>query len=104
MRGKITPLAAVLLTLAAIGLVATLLKYPHELIIPAVVFGIVFLLYKFPPGRFRRQGYRTPRPSARDRRKTGSGSGSGSPARRKTMPFRVIEGGRDDDEDRPRYH
>ena len=97
MRGKITPLMAVLLTLIAIGIIAKFRESPGVLIIPAVVFGIVFLLYKFPPGRSRRE-YRPPRPSARERRKTGAAS------RRKSAPFKVIEGGRDDDEDRPRYH
>jgi hypothetical protein len=103
MRGKIIPPAAILLTLAAIGVVAALLRNPIDLIIPAVVFGIVFLLYKFPPGRVRQRNFRAPKPSARDRRKTGTGSGPGS--RRKPLPFRVIEGGRDDDdENRPKYH
>lgn len=97
MRGRLTPLSAILLTLAAIGLVAMVIRAPGQLIIPAVVFGIVFLLYKFPPGRGRRN-HRAPRPSARDRRKTGAAS------RRKSAPFKVIEGGRDDDEHRPKYH
>jgi len=100
MRRRLTPLSAILLTLAAIGFVTMLIRYPAQLVIPAVVFGIVFLLYKFPPGRYRRREYRAPRPSARDRRK----SGSGAAARRKTVPFRVIDGGRDDDENRPKYH
>jgi hypothetical protein len=98
MRRRLTPLAAVLLTLAAIGVVATLIRHPSQLIIPAVVFGIVFLLYKFPPGRGRRE-YRAPRPGAREQRRK-----SGAAPRRKAVPFKVIEGGRDDDENRPRYH
>ncbi|OUM96887.1 MAG: hypothetical protein A9Z00_04775 [Thermobacillus sp. ZCTH02-B1] len=102
MRGKITPLAAVLLTLAAVGIVATLRERPALLIIPAAVFGIVYLLYRFPPDRFRKRRYRAPQPPARDRRKTGSGAGAFS--RRKALPFRVIEGGRDDDGNRPKYH
>jgi len=100
MRGKITPLMAVLLTLIAIGIIAKFRESPGVLIIPAVVFGIVFLLYKFPPDRFRKRNFRAPGPPARDRRKTGAGAAP----RRKTVPFRVIEGGRDDDGDRPRYH
>jgi len=100
MRGKITPLMAVLLVLAAIGIFATLRESPGLLLIPAVVFGIVFLLYKYPPDRLRKRNYRAPRQPARDRRKTGSGPSS----RRKAVPFRVIEGGRDDDGDRPKYH
>jgi hypothetical protein len=97
MRGRLTPLSAILLTLAAIGLVTMLIRAPGKFIIPAVVFGIVFLLYKFPPGR-RARNYRAPRPFARDRRKTGAAP------RRKSAPFKVIEGGRNDDEDRPGYH
>ena len=100
MRGRITPLMAILLTLMAIGAVTMVLESPGYFIIPAVVFGIVFLLYKFPPDRFRKRNYRAPRPPARDRRKTGAGTAS----RRKTVPFRVIDGGRDDDGDRPKYH
>lgn len=70
-------------------------KESGRLIIPVTVFAVVFLLYKFPPSRFR-----VSKPSARsaapDRLKTKSRS-------RKTVPFRVIEGGKDDD-NQPKYH
>lgn len=95
MRGRLTPAAAVLLILAAIGAAAMLIRAPGQLIIPLVVFGIIFLLYKFPPGRSRR-GYRPPPSPGRSRRHA-------QPARKKPAPFKVIEGSRKDD-DRPRYH
>jgi len=79
--------------LLAIGLLSLFVHNPGPFIIPLLVFGGVFLLYKFPPGRFassrssRSQGSRF---RERDRRKSS---------------FRVIPGKKDaPDEEPPKYH
>jgi len=97
MRRKYSPLLLVLLALIGIGVVYQLVKYPSTLIIPVAVFAVVFLLYKFPPGSLRRN---RPRQAAevKDRPKAKTRTGQ-----RKTVPFRVIEGGKDDD-NLPKYH
>ncbi len=77
-----------------IGIVTQINSFIGTLIIPAIVFGVIYLLYKFPPDRWFR------------RKKTSSYSRSRSakPKRRKHS-FRVIEGSKPDDEDNiPKYH
>ncbi len=97
MRRKLHPMFLILLGLIAIGIVYQLMESPSDLIIPLAVFGVVFLLYKLQPGGNRRAGaYKTG--AAADRAKPKS---KNSP--RKTVPFRVIEGGKDDD-NLPKYH
>ncbi|HUC90875.1 MAG TPA: hypothetical protein VMS09_02475 [Paenibacillus sp.] len=95
MRRKLQPWFIALIVLMGVGVVSQLFQNPMGLIIPVTVFAVVFLLYKFPPSRFRAAKPRT-RPAAPDRLKTKSRS-------RKTVPFRVIEGGKDDD-NLPKYH
>ncbi|PZD93421.1 hypothetical protein DNH61_22585 [Paenibacillus sambharensis] len=86
----------VLLALIIIGLIEDLAHDPIQLLIPLAIFGTVFLLYKFPPG-----GSRRGKPPVR---KTASSSRSKNSTRsRKPAPFRVIEGGKDDD-NLPKYH
>ncbi|GIO83673.1 hypothetical protein J25TS5_06050 [Paenibacillus faecis] len=73
------------------------------LLIPLIVVGIVFLLYKFPPRQFRKS---TPKvkPSARTMAKV-AGERRQAGGKRKSYPFQVIEGqkGKNDD-DLPKYH
>ncbi|PWW05677.1 hypothetical protein DFQ01_104238 [Paenibacillus cellulosilyticus] len=68
-------------------------------VLPAVILGGILLLYLYPPGRAR--GYRAsnpkPKPSSRTTRN------HAKPRSRKPAPFKVIEGGKDDDQ-YPRYH
>lgn len=75
--------------LIAIGLVTNI----QSMWIPLLIFGIVFLLYKFPPKQFQR-GQRN--------------STRRSPGRPKSNPkksmFRVIKGNKKDDDDTPKYH
>lgn len=79
----------------SIGLLVKFLEQPLKMIVPLVIFGVVFYLYKFPPS-FARGGRRPAhhqpeRPSAkRNVRKA---------------KFRVIRGNKDNGEDDPpRYH
>ena len=73
--------------LLAMGLIVS----ARALIIPICVFGGIFLLYKFPPARWASLF------ASINGRKAGK--------KRKTAPFRVIQGNKtDDSEHRPKYH
>ncbi|WP_127586061.1 hypothetical protein [Paenibacillus koleovorans] len=76
-----------------IGITSSFVHNPTQLIIPIVIFGAVFLLWKFPPSRWRK--LRQPRSY------TNSASSRGRSARdkRKPMPFKVIQGNKKDDKD-----
>ncbi|AZN40609.1 hypothetical protein [Paenibacillus albus] len=96
MPRKMSLLSIVILALVVIGIVSQTISNPYQLLIPVVVFGVVYLLYKFPPG-----GART---KAKPRYKTQSRKDQPAKSKqRKNMPFRVIEGGKDDD-NLPKYH
>jgi len=83
-------IAYIIFGLIAIGFAAEFFSSPGRLLIPLLVFGIVFYLYKYPPGR--RKGRTTVIPP---RNRDGK-------ERRKTS-FRVIRGNKNDD-DPPAYH
>ncbi|WP_274651771.1 hypothetical protein [Paenibacillus humicola] len=89
-----SPLLIVILALVAIGLVSQI-SNPVQIIIPVAVLGAIFLLYKFPPGGARSRQ----RPKAAQKH----GAMQNKPKARKNVPFRVIEGGKDDD-NLPKYH
>jgi hypothetical protein len=74
----------VILGLIVVGIIAQLIRDPGSLIIPLVIFGVVFYLYKFPPNRAR--------------------GGKRTFTQKKRPPFRVIPGNKKDDDDPPRYH
>jgi len=92
-----------ILVLVAIGLIYGILTSPAAFIIPIVVLGGIFLLYKYPPAFLRGAGSaRSRQPQVKQSRATAAKT-KGSRPRSKNMPFRVIEGGKDDN-DQPRYH
>lgn len=74
-----------------------------QLLLPVVIIGGIFLLYKFPPGSLggQRRGSRQQTRIIPSR--TASTKSKQSRPKSKTVPFRVIEGGKDDD-DVPKYH
>lgn len=82
MRRFRLPISAyVVIALAVIGYMSRLIMHPEELLVPTIIFGAVFLLYKFPPHSFRRK------------------------TKKKQSPFRVIQGNkRNTDEGTPKYH
>ncbi|NRF89559.1 hypothetical protein HQN89_00720 [Paenibacillus frigoriresistens] len=85
MRRKFSPIEVAIAILIAIGLLVSL----RTLFIPILVLGIIFLLYKFPPSRWR---------------KISTGRGPAK-AKRKNAKFRVINGSKDSDsDDFPKYH
>ncbi|MFS0854777.1 MULTISPECIES: hypothetical protein [Paenibacillus] len=99
------------IALAAIGILTRLGSGGiSQIIIPLVVFGVVFLLYKYPPRRWARKTSSPKiKPSAKTMAKVNAQSGarksSGSSKKRKDYPFQVIQGQKGkSDEDVPKYH
>lgn len=75
-----------------------------SIIVPLAVVAIVFLLYKYPPRRYRRQHPKI-KPSARTMAKVAAERRSTATEKRKAYPFQVIEGHKGkDNEDLPKYH
>ncbi|GMK37987.1 hypothetical protein PCCS19_10410 [Paenibacillus sp. CCS19] len=100
-RNKVSIWGIVVAALVLLGL-AEIMKSGvwTSFILPAVILGGILLLYLYPPGRAR--GYRassSPKPKASSR----TSRNSAKPRSRKPAPFKVIEGGKDDDQ-YPRYH
>jgi len=81
----------IIAVLLLIGFVVSMSKF----LIPIIVFGVIFLLYKFPPNTWKFRGNQTNGASNRKKK---------SPVRK--AKFRVIQGSKpdDDNDDRPRYH
>lgn len=88
---------------------------PISVLIPVLVLGTIFILYKYPPKKYRKKSTPKVKPSARtmakvanEHRKTTSATTNGvngSNNKRKHYPFQVIDGqkGKNDD-DYPKYH
>lgn len=84
MRRKFSPIEVAIAILIAIGLLVSL----RTLFIPILVLGIIFLLYKFPPSRWKKSSF-----------------GRVAKGRRKNAKFRVINGTKESDsDDFPKYH
>ena len=92
-----------MLALIAIGIVEAIKENLFAFLLPVIILGGIFLLYKYPPSflgggrpannRKRNERiYQTAKPKQKHQR-----------PRSKTVPFKVIEGGKDDD-DLPKYH
>lgn len=94
--------------LSVFGIIDGLFLSKHipigSVIVPLAVVAIVFVLYKYPPRRYRRQHPKI-KPSARTMAKVAAERRSTTTEKRKAYPFQVIEGqkGKNDD-DLPKYH
>jgi hypothetical protein len=74
-----------------IGLIWSLMSRPSVYLVPLIIFGAVFLLYKFPPKKLRMNGPTVYNAKTRKPRKH--------------VPFRVITGSKgDSDQEPPKYH
>ena len=95
------------ISLAAIGLLSTFIDKNGinwmRLLPPFIVIGGVWLLYKFPPNKFKQRKTPKVKPSARTMAKVANQSRP-SGDRRKHYPFQVIEGQKGKDGDHPKYH
>ncbi|OMF30686.1 hypothetical protein [Paenibacillus peoriae] len=95
------------LALGAYGIVDMLWRgswgFLMSLLIPVLVFAVIFLLYKYLPG----QRNRTPKiiPSVRTMAKTANARKQQTTGKRKAYPFHVIEGSKGkNEEEQPKYH
>ena len=88
--------AYIIFGLIAIGILASILDSLSSYLIPIAVFGIIFLLYKFPLSRWSGGN--------KGARKTSSYKVN-SREKKKPSPFRVIQGNKNlSDDDPPKYH
>ncbi|MFD0586784.1 hypothetical protein ACFQZE_02125 [Paenibacillus sp. GCM10027627] len=95
--------AVILFVLLAIGIVMSFIGNLFDILLPIVILGGIFLLYKYPPSFLKGQrsaSYK--RTTVTPSRSTAAKTRRDRP-RSKTVPFRVIEGGKDDD-NLPKYH
>ncbi|MBN2984463.1 MULTISPECIES: hypothetical protein [Cohnella] len=108
MRKRFGPIHFFLLALMLIGLTSWLLNglNSRQLLTPLIIVAIVFLLYKFPPSRWsskRSEKARYREAAMRSQRR--HASRPTGKTKRKSFPFKVIEGSKNrDDEPRPPYH
>ncbi|MGO4544331.1 hypothetical protein AB4Z29_06005 [Paenibacillus sp. 2TAB23] len=100
--GKWNVWSITLLALLVIGLANSMVTNLMSFVIPIVILGGIFLLYKYPPSFLRTGGAQQGRTHVTPSRATAAKTKPKKP-RSKTMPFRVIEGGKDDD-NLPKYH
>lgn len=94
--------------LIVIGFVDGLISYnPIQFLLPIIIIGGIFLLYKYPPSFLRgnnQSGYGQRGRGAYAPRKTAAQpKAKKDRAKSRPVPFRVIEGGKEDD-DTPKYH
>jgi hypothetical protein len=99
MYRRLSPPDYVIYGLLALGIFARLFTRPGPMLIPILVFGIIFLLYKYPPGRFQKNGKTTAyRGKSSQRRRQDE-------RERRKSSFHVIYGKKNDSDDEPpKYH
>ncbi|NBI27548.1 TMEM8 family protein [Chengkuizengella marina] len=88
----------VILGLIAIGIVSSAFTNPGNFIIPLLVFGLVFYLYKFPPKKYRNRKYENVVKLQKKQKR-----------RRRKHKFKVIDGNKnkndkEDEEETYPYH
>ncbi|WP_373230504.1 hypothetical protein [Cohnella sp.] len=104
MRSRIQPWFAVVLVLMGIGLASQLYQgAARSLIVPLVLVAVVFLLYKFPPSRWKKPNYRGNAPKL-GKNPDIRASAKAKSERRRSSPFTVIEGRKSKEDEPPRYH
>jgi hypothetical protein len=101
MRSNRQVVTYIIFGLIIIGIISSFFKNPAPMIIPLLVFGVIFLLYKYPPAQLRR-AFKSK--TGRGHSSTGSRPSTKSGSSRKNTTFRVIKGNKRDDDEPPRYH
>lgn len=86
----------IVFSLLALGILASVIRSPGPFVIPIVVFGSIYLLYKFPPAKWRLRSapkrYKVEQAREKER------------ARRRAA-FRIISGNKPtSDDEPPQYH
>lgn len=88
----------IIVGLIAIGILRMIAQNPGAAVIPVLVLGSVFLLYKYPPSRWKSMSsYRTKAQGTFD-------GGASNKRKTKQAKFRVIRGSKREDDDIPKYH
>ncbi|MFD0958691.1 hypothetical protein [Paenibacillus chungangensis] len=103
-KSGLTAGAIIVFTLLIIGIVTATGDNPMAILLPVVIIGAIFLLYKYPPSFMGRKqsGVRQARSYQHPHKQRSS---SKERSRSKPVPFKVIDGGKDDNEDDlPKYH
>ena len=92
----------IIAVLLVIGIITGIKQAAMSLLLPVIIIGGIFLLYKFPPAALRgsRGGSRQQQTRVIPGRAASPKSRQSRP-KSKTVPFRVIEGGKDDDDTPP---
>ncbi len=101
MRSNRQLIAYIIFGLIVIGLISSFIQNPGPFLIPLVVLGGVFLLYKFPPRRMSSLFKSKPNSG---RSYSSTRSSTKPPGGRRKTTFRVIKGNKRDDDEPPRYH
>lgn len=89
--------------LVVLGIGYRFMTRPSDLLIPIIVFGVIFLLWKYPPQTWKGRGPW----SGSSPKRPGKSSPTAQSKAAKRAKFRVIQGNKgrhDDDEDTPKYH
>jgi hypothetical protein len=95
MRRRFSLPAYIIFALIVLGLFASIIHSPASYLIPILVFGIIILLYKFPPKSLDR---------SRSGKTTFTFQGK-TKDKKNSSPFRVIQGNKDStDDDTPKFH
>ncbi len=94
MNRRLGPIGIAVVILIVIGMLTRLMVSPTAFVIPVLVLGIIFLLYKYPPHRWKTPGGYT------------KNSGYGRYKTQRNRKFKVIQGNKRDDNDEtpPPYH
>lgn len=97
--------AYIVIAIVILGIVYSIKENPWLVVMPIVVIGGIFLLYKYPPAFLQKLAKP---PASKSSQRGGYSSSNKQKTKRdrprsKTVPFKVIEGGKDDN-DTPRYH
>lgn len=95
MRSRMTPVTYILLFLIVIGILYSIIRNPSALLIPVVVFGVIYFLYKYPPGRRRQKSEKQRYNEAYKKQKMRNVQ---------KASFKVIKGKKHDDDEPPLYH
>ncbi|MBE1445532.1 hypothetical protein [Paenibacillus sp. OAS669] len=88
MKKRFSIATYVVLGLALIGIASKAL----QLIIPILVFSVIFLLYKYPPNRWRKPAF------------SAKSGGRTKERRTRNATFRVIDGNKGSSDEPPKYH
>ena len=88
----------ILIGLAIIGALSIIFRNPGRALIPILVFGGIYVLYKYPPHKWRMLWFQA------KSKYLGSSRGVRGGRRTKRAKFRVIPGTKKDGGEPPKYH